>query len=390
MARASTFGSGLIALALSIALGAGCGTERPPVTGDGPGVGVGGGGGEIFNADAGSVAPPGCGSQPDGSQCDCLDVPLFVDPPTIYFVLDRSGSMSVANKWNKVRLTVAKIMRSLGPRADFGAAMFPDPSTSDVCAPGAEIMDVRPGDAPSSGVDGPTTTALIHATRGAPNGGTPTGPTLDVVRARLANVPRRAFVILATDGAPNCNPGASCGHDTCQLNVEGWPGCPREGPRNCCEPPDGYRENCTDAASTLGAIGALRASGIPVYVVGLPGADAYASLLDEMATAGGTALPTSPRYFAVNAASEDVMLAALKKVAAKITGTCTFDLKEAPADASLVNVYMDDAVLPYEPVNGWTISGKTVTLVGTACERVKSGDVLDVRIIAGCPRIEPR
>ena len=51
---------------------------------------------------------------------------------------------------------------------------------------------------------------------------------------------------------------------------------------------------------------------------------------------------------------------------------------------------MDDAVLPYEPVNGWTISGKTVTLVGTACERVKSGDVLDVRIIAGCPRIEPR
>lgn len=51
-----------------------------------------------------------------------------------------------------------------------------------------------------------------------------------------------------------------------------------------------------------------------------------------MATVGGTALPKSPRYFAVDAASEDVMLQALKKVAAQITATCTFDLKEEPAD----------------------------------------------------------
>ncbi|MBX3260590.1 MAG: VWA domain-containing protein [Labilithrix sp.] len=390
MARASRFGSGLGALALAVSLGAGCGTERPPVTGDGPGVGVGVGSGEVFNPDAGSVAPPGCGTQPDGSQCDCLDVPLFVDPPTIYFVLDRSGSMGVADKWTKVRVTVAKIMRSLGPRAAFGAAMFPAPSGDDVCAPGTEIMSVRAGDAPSSGVDGPTTTALLAATRVTPSGGTPTGPTLAQLEPRLAGVAGRRFVVLATDGAPNCNTNAGCGYDACQLNIEGWPGCPKEGPRNCCEYPDGYSENCTDASSTLGAISALRARGVPVYVVGLPGADAYASLLDEMATAGGTALPTSPRYFAVNAASEDVMLTALKKVAAQITGTCTFDLKEAPADASLVNVYMDDVVLPYEPVDGWTISGKTVTLVGAACERVKNGDVLDVRIIAGCPRIEPR
>ncbi|MBX3206803.1 MAG: VWA domain-containing protein [Labilithrix sp.] len=394
MARASRFGTGVGALvagvALALALAAGCGTERPPVSGDGPGIGTGAGGGAQFNPDSGSVTPPGCGTKPDGSQCECLDVPLFVDPPTIYFVLDRSGSMGNPDKWNRVRVTVGKIMRSLGPRASFGAAMFPGPSATDVCAPGDEIMSVRPGDAPSSGVDGPTTTALLAATRVTPSGGTPTGPTLEVVRTRLANVPGRAYVILATDGAPNCNPNAGCGYDGCQLNVESRPGCPKEGPRNCCEPPDGYRENCTDASSTLGAISALRTIGIPVYVVGLPGADHYASLLEEMAAAGGTALPTSPRYFAVNAASEDVMLAALKKVAAQITGTCTFDLKEAPANASLVNVYMDDAVLPFEPVNGWTISGKTVTLVGTACERVKSGDVLDVRIIAGCPRIEPR
>ncbi len=390
MARSSRLGIGLSTFALAFVLTVGCGSERPPVSGSGGGGATATSGGPQFDPGNGGSKPPGCGTKPDGSLCECLDVPLFVDAPTIYFVLDRSGSMESQNKWDQVRVTVGKIMRSLGPRASFGAMMFPGPSQTDVCAPGKEIMPVTPGDPPSSGVDGPATTQLLNATRVAPRGGTPTGSTLEAARARLAGTPGRAYVILATDGAPNCNPNAGCGYDRCQPNIEDVPGCPKQGPFNCCEPPDGYRENCTDATSTLGAIKGLQNAGIPVYVVGLPGAAPYASLLDEMALAGGTALSTSPRYFAVNAASEDVMLATLKKIAAQIAGTCTFDLKEEPANAGLVNVYMDDVVLPYEPVNGWTISGKTVTLVGDACDRVKNGEVLDVRIIAGCPRIEPK
>ncbi len=390
MERSSRRAVGLGTFALAFSLTVGCGTERPPVAdGSSGGNAPSSGGGPRFDPNSGAK-PPGCGTKPDGSECECLDVPLFVDAPTIYFVLDRSGSMAASDKWHQVRVTVAKIMRSLGPRANFGAMIFPGISASDVCAPGKEVMPVTPGDPPSSGIDGPTTTMLLSSTRVSPVGGTPTGSSLQAARSRLANVSGRKFVILATDGAPNCNPTASCGYTLCQPNMENMPGCPKDGPFNCCEPPDGYRENCTDTASTLGAIAALKSSGIPVYVVGLPGAAPYATLLDEMAQAGGTALPSSPRYFAVNAASEDVMLAALKKIAAQITGTCTFDLEEEPANASLVNVYMDDVVVPYEPVNGWTISGKTVTLVGASCERVKNGDVLDVRIIAGCPRIEPK
>lgn len=373
---------------MSVGLVGGCGAERPSVaTGSGAGSAVVGG--ASFGADAGTTKPPGCGSTADGLQCDCLDVPLFVDPPTLYFVLDRSGSMQTEDKWTQVRVTVGKIMRSLGPRANFGATVFPG-NSQDSCQPGEEIMSVRAGDPPSSGIDGPTTTALLSATRVLPSGGTPTGATLEVVRTNLSKVTGRSFVILATDGAPNCNAGASCGFDQCQPNIEDFNGCPKGGPRNCCEPPDGFRENCNDGPATIAAIHALKSAGIPVYVVGLPGAAIYESLLDEMAVAGGTALKTSPKYFAVGAASEDVMLTTLKKVAAEIVGTCVFELKDAPSNPSLVNVYMDDAILPYEPLNGWTISDKTVTLVGTACERAKNGDVLDVRIIAGCPRIEPR
>lgn len=389
MARRSTLGIGLAALMVGLALGPGCGDDRPPVAGGSSGVGNVGGGGNQFKPTTGGTPPPGCGTKPDGSLCDCIDVPLFVDPPTLYFVLDRSGSMKTPDKWNKVRVTVATIMRSLGPRANFGAAMFPATGTPDICAPGEEVMSVRPGDPPSS-TDGPTTQYLLAVTRVTPQGATPTGATLNIVKAHVGAVRGKAFVILATDGAPNCNPNASCGFDTCQPNVENAPGCPKEGPFNCCEPPEGLRENCNDSTSTLAGIASLKNSGIPVYVIGLPGAAPYATLLDQMAIAGGTPRDGSPKYFAVDTASEQAMLAALKQIAAKITGTCTFDLTEEPSNPTLVNVYMDDVVLPYEPVNGWTLSGKTITLVGAACDRLKNGDALSMRIIAGCPRIEPK
>ncbi len=378
-------------LALGAALGAGCGNTHPPVSDGNGGVGGGGrAGGNQFNADAGNVPPPGCGTLPNGTQCDCIDVPLFGDPPTIYFVLDRSGSMGRPDKWNPVRVTVATIMRRLGPRANFGAAMFPAAGTNDQCAAGEQIMSVRPGDPYTGGTDGPTTTALINATRVNPSGGTPIGSTLKIVRSHIGPLPGKVFLILATDGAPNCNSTASCGFDMCQPNMEDQPGCPKGGPQNCCEPPEGFREDCNDSVGTLSEITAIRQSGVPTYVVGLPGAAPFAALLDQMATAGGTARATSPKYYPVDASSQEAILAALKQIAASITGSCSFELKEPPANEALVNVYMDDVILPYEPVNGWTISGRTVNLVGTACERVKSGDVLSVRIIAGCPRFEPK
>lgn len=378
----------LAGAALGLALLAGCGAERPPVEQRGGAADFSRGGPTFGGSD--ETKPPGCGVLPDGSECECLDVPMYVDPPTIYFVLDRSGSMIELDQWTKVRVTVGRIMRALGPRAQFGATMFPARSTTDACLPGEEILPVSPGDPPSSGADGPTTSALLTATRVRPGGGTPTAATLALVKERLGAVPGDRFVILATDGAPNCNPDASCGYDQCQPNIEAMAGCPPEGPRNCCEPPSGVRESCNDAAPTLDAIRALASADVPVFVLGLPGVDLYASLLDEMAVAGGTALDAHPRYFAVDSASEAVLLAALKKIAAQIVGTCVFELASEPADPGLVNVYLDDVVLPFEPEDGWTIDGRTVTLVGAACERVKSGDVLGVRVIAGCPRYSPK
>lgn len=378
----------MAAAALGLLLAQGCGDARPPVASDGFSPNAVGGG-NTFAVDAGGSKPPGCGTAPDGTFCECVDTPLFAEAPNMYFVLDRSGSMAENNKWSQVRVVVGRIMRVLGPRANFGAMIYPG-AQSEACAAGVEIMPTRPGDPPSSTVDGPTTRTLLDRTNVPPTGGTPTSASLSAVIPIVQKLPGKTFVILATDGAPNCNSLATCGYDLCMPNIENIQGCPKEGPFNCCAPPDGFRENCLDSVASMSAAQQLRTMNVPVYVIGLPGTSTYAGVLDQIAVAGGTAAPASPKYFAVDTASEAAMLAALKKVAAKIVATCEFTLKDEPADAKLVNVYLDDVILPYDPNATWKIEGKTVTLLGDTCAKVMNGDVLGVRVIAGCPRIEPR
>jgi hypothetical protein len=353
---------------------AACGTSRPPPAGD-----------EAAKASFGTPSlgdagqkPPGCGA---GSSCECIDIPLFADPPNIYFVLDRSGSMLVDDKWEHVRTTVARVMRDLGPRAAFGATVFPGFS-GDSCGPSSEIMTLRPGDPPSS-TDGPTTKFLLQATSLPPQGNTPTAATLRDVLGRVQTASGKTFVVLATDGGPNCGLEATCDLSECIENIEDQPGCPKAGPRNCCTRPG----QCLDSAATKDAVTALKSMGFPVYVIGIPGSAAYGSLLDQLATLGGTALPGTPAYFRVDDSAEAQLLSTLRKVLAKIVATCTFSLNMTPPDPALVNVYLDDVVEPKDAVNGWTSDGKDVTLVGDACARVMNGDVLGVRVVAGCPSV---
>jgi hypothetical protein len=134
---------------------------------------------------------------------------------------------------------------------------------------------------------------------------------------------------------------------------------------------------------------ALATAGFPVYVIGIPGSGPYASLLDDLATAGGTALPASPKYYRADTAAQAELLATIRKVAAKIVATCAFKLTGPPEQPDNVNVYLDEKILPKDPVNGWTLDGDTVTLIGAACDKVKNGDVLDVRVIVGCPTVQP-
>lgn len=360
---------------------AGCGSDLLPYGTNGSA----GGAREVrdaagsFGFDASPPPPPGCGVGPDGGVCDCIDSPLLLDPPNFYFVLDRSGSMVEADKWKTVRLALTEVMQAIGPRASFGATAFPGDTGG--CSAGTEIMSLRRGDAPS-GTLGPTTQFFAQATWQLPSGGTPTAATLANLADRLPKAGGKTFVILATDGGPNCGQ-ISCGASNCILNLERLDGCTPTGP-SCC---DKSPSLCLDGDATVAAVAKLKAAGIPTFVVGVPGSQTFGTLLDRLAVAGGTQQPGSPAYYRVDNTDKADLVAALRKVAAKIIATCTYELNETPPDANRVNVYLDEVAVPKK---GWTLEGKTVTLVGDTCDRVLRGDFLDVRIILGCPTIDTR
>lgn len=318
---------------------------------------------------------------PDGGKCDCIEQDLVGEPPNMYFVLDRSGSMLTDDKWTKIKVVVANVVRALGRRINVGVTVYP--AVSSGCATGAEVLSLRRGDAPQANdEDGPTTLALIQAMNVGAGGGTPTSATLVEVAKKLKSAKGKTFVVLATDGAPNCT-STPCTAAKCSLNVESMFGCTPLG-ANCCVGDN--VQACVDDDGTNAAVKALKDQDVSTFVIGVPGVSPYADLLDRLAQTGGTARPQKPFYYPVDTASEADFTAAMKKVAAQILATCTFVLS-AVSNPDEINVYLDDVLTPKSDADGWKVEGNTVTLTGATCRRALAGDVLDVRVVSGCPTV---
>ncbi len=375
-------------MAAAVVVGAapGCSSEYAPP------LGYNGGGAATDASYADTIVidntpkPRSCSLGPDAGVCACLDVPLLGAAPNMYFVLDHSGSMAELDKWPTAEAVIEQVVLQLGPRINVGFASFPDPVNSG-CGPGYQLMATQPGDSPA-GVIGETYQELVyHLTTLIPNGGTPTAATLEAIYPTLHALSGKTYAILVTDGGPNCDDDLSCTVDQCQVNIESSaPGCTPDTPPNCCDPSDYGPSNCLDSAATIAAVSELAQGGIPVYVVGVYGSGVYATLLDQLATAGGTAQATEPLYYRVDGTDSASLDAALSSIAAKITATCTFNVAGTITPGEL-NVFFGDDVVPQDPVNGWTLDGNVVTLVGTSCQEVLDGDVLEIHISSGCPTV---
>ncbi|HVY48422.1 MAG TPA: vWA domain-containing protein [Minicystis sp.] len=355
-----------------------CGSERgtaPPID-----VGSGGSGGTANPIHEHEAGPP----SPDaGGLCGNTIHQIVSDTPNIVFLFDTSGSMATIvqgghSRYTLVRDAAVGLVEKLGALINPGAARFPaNVSDQDQCHAGEMVMPVSAGDD-----GGPTTQRFEQATLMTPIGGTPLAATLRALTTPLGFVPGRTFVVLATDGAPNCNYDAMCTASMCEPNIEGQ--C---GPSfNCCAAngPAGP-SSCVDEQASVEAVQALAAEGIGVYVVGIPGSDAYASVLDDLAIAGGTAKPNEPRYYKVDDLGhlEDVFGSI-----ASIAISCDFDIADPPPDQGMTNVYLDQTILPYGAKNGWTWKSDTVVeLHGSACTELKNGKVKQVQIVSGCPTV---
>jgi hypothetical protein len=361
--------------------------------------------------DAGDSGPDGPSDAPSGVEISAKPVPDAAcgyeaidaqqDPANLYFVIDRSGSMSekppgsAVTKYAAVTHAVISLVKNIGWRSRVGLTLFPGAQTGNGCGSGTEALPLQPGDPKSfldNGETGPVAAAMQKLFQVPPKGGTPTGATLAALVPQASTFGKNAYVILATDGAPNCNVGASCDAAHCIVNIEEDNNCPAG--TNCCDPavdPQFTPGNCIDRDATLQAVLALAGAGVKTIVIGIPGSEKgpYAELLSLLAVAGGVPRQGDVRYY--QASDVDEIEGLLASIGSQILISCDITFAQEPPMPEQVNIYFNDDLVVYDEESGWTWTGpKSIAVHGAACETLLSGSVGQVQVVVGCPTMKPK
>jgi Mg-chelatase subunit ChlD len=264
-----------------------------------------------------------------GADCPVRTIDIYGLAPDVLIVFDRSLSMSLNRRWEPSKQAVETITRDFGSLLRFGISVFPG-SAGD-CAQGQ--LDV-----PLAIDNGSAIAELVEQTQ--TGGLTPTGPALTQAlhilgdRSPTPDGERRAgYVLLVTDGEPNCQ----------ALPLF----------------PDTSQQEAARAA-----VRALKEKNIPTYVVGYQIDASYQSTMNELAQLGGTS-----RYRPVESADE--IVTTFREITQDVV-KCSFDLSDV-TDPRFVRVQIDGTSSAFDASDGWTIQGRTVTLQGTSCAKLRDG-----------------
>jgi hypothetical protein len=283
----------------------------------------------------------------------------------IMFVLDRSGSMAfglgtdhaptppLPSRWQALHDALAGAIVPFDSQIEMGAKFFPE----------ADVNPFDPDDGCrlASGVG--ISPGLNHANTilntfnsTDPKGGTPTALALTYSGQFLNNTRGIArTMVIATDGAPNCN--GKLNGNTCT--------CTQTPQSSCQADPTG----CLDDVATVSAINDIFLNKkIPVYVIGI-GGQSFASTLDAMAVAGGRPKPGSPKYLPGDSSAE--MQAAFTTVRDSVA-KCTYLTPSAPTDPDAITVDVAGKTITRDPTHtdGWDWSDQefgVIELFGNAC-----------------------
>lgn len=350
--------------------------------------------------------------------------------PNIMLLVDKSGSMhepinatdssctgcgsgvpkctaSCVTRWRALESAMGTFLTNptSAAVARFGLAYFPNaprkPQNADQsCTNGGVVQSL--GITPSNDVD----SELIAHAAAINNhiqtldeedvvGGTPTGNSIAIVgnTAELVTDSREDFILLLTDGLPNCNKALDDSSCTC-VNTPG-------GAPPCGDPEPGGGRQCLDDTATVNFINSVKGRGIRVIVVGF-GADTGAGLafapLNKLAEAGGMArnclddqgqrnpalcgagdtcgdLPAalcSTRFY--KAADAAQLTAALQRISLLVgQDVCEFTLDSVPSDPRLLSVEVNGTNIPGSATT-WTLAGNQLTFVetGDVCPQIRN------------------
>lgn len=299
----------------------------------------------------------------------------------LMFVVDRSGSMAFAldgrqpdsngnlppgvlSRWDTLRDGLFQTITPFDNQLAMGAKFYPEESPPGP-APADEACrtDVGVPIAPARGNAASIINVFDTTT---PNGGTPTSEAIRLATQYISGTRTVArTIIVATDGAPNCNGDLDQSRCTC-TSVTG----------NCNRP--GGEFNCLDDTRTISVVrDAFEVQKIPVYVIGIGSTErpAFLKVLDDMAVAGGRPRPTTPRHYNVQTSAE--LKTALQSIGDSVA-KCTYLTPSAPLDPNAISVVINGVSIPRDPThtNGWDWVDKafgTLAFFGSACDAASAG-----------------
>lgn len=295
---------------------------------------------------------------------DCADQPCLGDPACLApmcrrgvierllpavgemaVLADRSGSMLArtpdgSTRWGALRVAVNTVLPRVQDSFELGLGVFPSSGWCDVPS-GGLTYPISPGGGTAIG----GFLALIG-----PDGMTPTYQALGAAAEHFRRTPNpamhRRFILLATDGSPNCGEGVD---------------------------------------SVVSRIREIRSSlGIDTFVLGIPGPR---GALNEMAMAGGRARSGSTAFYEANTTAQ---LATAIRAIAGAASDCTFDIPSSItpiSDPSLFRLNFDAASVPRNASNGWDFTDGSMTRIrlnGAACTSFRSGTVTNVVAMYAC------
>ncbi len=329
---------------------------------------------------------PSCGASRFGAS------PMQVN---VLLVIDKSGSMNDtpagfdSNKWAAMKASLAASLQPVQDQLWLGLELYP----LDHCEmPTGSTIEV---DVQAGAQALPAIETALDASQ--PSGGTPTAAALERALQYFTSgggkdLSGGKYVLLATDGGPNCNTGLTCSADACTVNLDGQ--CPAA-VANCCDAAmagSGAEGGCLDDQATLSEIKALSDAGIDTFVVGIPGSESYGSTLDALAQAGGRANPAAPpSYYAVSSSGSDVggLTSVLDSITSSLIKSCRLQLESTPPSLELLNVQVDDQLVLQSGPDGWDLDTSsdppTIELKGATCSRIESDGVQSVSVLYGCP-----
>lgn len=402
----------LLSIAAAFAI-AGCQSDDPDRSlGTGGSAGTGRAGtGSVIVPDGGggdAAAPSGpdaCGELVGLEQCGGTKKEAKLNTINVLLVIDKSGSMEdqpagfATDKWTALKSALGSVLSNVNERVHVGLVLYPfsterpiglDDCGVDCCTvpdgEAAVVVNVGPGSESA-----PAINTRLEAT--SPGGGTPTAAALARAYEYFdtgagASLEGSRYVLLATDGGPNCNAALSCDEERCTPNLDG--DCDGA---NCCEEAG---EFCVDDAAVTAEITKLNGAGIPTFVIGIPGTEDYREYLDDFAVAGGVPRTGSSRdYYAVSAdQGVQGLVDVFTDITTELVRSCEIELTEKPPNLMSVNVAVDCRVVSQANApdgSGWEFDQEPeptkVILNGPVCEDLRANGATRVDVVYGCPTI---